>query len=56
MDTCPLCTESLENGQAITKLGEKGCEGVNKASKERQESLNLQPGQYVHTNLSAVVY
>ena len=63
MDTCPLCTESLENGQVITKLGEKGCEGVNKASKERQDSLNLQPGQYVHktcrqsyTNAKSIFY
>jgi hypothetical protein len=41
-----ICHE--DNSVPLIKLGEKGCQGLWRASKERGDNLDAQAGQYVH--------
>ena len=50
MDACVFCEKSITNGDAVVKLGEKGCKGIAMASAERGGNLITVPGQTVHTN------
>ena len=48
MDLCILCEESLNDGRLTISLRQKGCDGVNEASKKRGISIRALPGQTVH--------
>ena len=48
MDTCVLCNDDLSNGQETVTLREKVCEGVNKASTERNDVIVVVPVQILH--------
>ena len=48
MDICCICNDKLDNGQSTVQLRDKGSDGMNKASKERGDTITVQPGQYVH--------
>jgi len=37
METCVLCNEDIENGKAKVTIKEKGSQGINKASKEKEK-------------------
>ena len=45
-----FCHEPLGVGANIATLGEKGCQGIQRACKERkEEQLHVKPGHKVHT-------
>ena len=44
---CVICKKPIGASPKVI-LGEKGCSGINKASKERNESLHCTAGQQVH--------
>ena len=46
LEQCVICRE--DNSVPLIKLGEKGCQGIWRASKERGDNLDAQTGQYVH--------
>ena len=46
--TCPICQKSLDNGNDVATLREKGSEGINRASRERNDLIQIGPGQKVH--------
>lgn len=48
MEYCAICNESLENGQEIVVLHQKGCDGIEKASKLRGVTFSTSVGQTVH--------
>ena len=45
MDACVFCEKSITNGDAVVKLGEKGCKGIAMASAEHGGNLITVPGQ-----------
>lgn len=49
MDLCVLCTERLDDGRETVTLRSKGCDRINEASKERNDDINVVPGQRVHS-------
>lgn len=46
--SCILCNKDLQNGIPAVQLRERGCDGINKASTERETDIVTVPGQYVH--------
>ena len=50
METCVLCNEDIENGKAKVTIKEKGSQGINKASKSRQDTIVTSAGQKLHQN------
>ena len=48
MDVCIFCTQSLSNGEPTVTLGQKGCEGIERASVSRGSHIRTLPGQVVH--------
>ncbi|CAC5362575.1 unnamed protein product [Mytilus coruscus] len=48
MDKCMICNDNLNNGKQTVQLRDKGSSGINKASRERGETILVQPGQSVH--------
>ena len=49
MDDCVFCGKPLHNGEALTKLTLKGCDGIARACVERNETAAVAPGQQIHT-------
>ena len=49
MECCPFCSESLSNGELTNKLTQKGCDRIQKASRERGFTLSVSLDQLVHT-------
>ena len=48
MEDCVFHNLPLSNGEATAVLGEKGCDGINRAAEARRESKDVQKGQRVH--------
>ena len=48
MDTCVFCNKSLGDGEPTVVLGQKGCDGIEKASTARLSELRTVVGQTVH--------
>ena len=46
--TCAICQKSLDNVNDVVTLHEKGSEGFNRASRERNDPIQTVPGQKVH--------
>ena len=46
--TCAICQKSLDNVNDVVTLREKGSEGINRASTERNDLIQTVPGQKVH--------
>ena len=46
--TCAICQKSLDNVNDVVTLREKGSEGINRASTERNDLIQTLPGQKVH--------
>ena len=46
--TCAICLESLDNVNDVVTLLEKGSEGINRASRERNDLIQTVPGQRAH--------
>ena len=51
---CIFCNSALDNGQATSVLGKKGCETINIYSSERNSSISVKPGQSVHRECRCV--
>lgn len=49
MEQCIFCNESLSNGEPTVTLGQKGCDGIHKASEARMSDIKVIQGQVVHT-------
>ena len=47
MVNCLFCNKPLADGPTVT-LGTKGCEGISKASLERESNIVVKPGDVVH--------
>ena len=47
MADCVFCNKKLTDGATVT-LGDKGCEGITKASIQRESSVVVKPGDVVH--------
>lgn len=48
MEKCVICKDLITDETAAVTLREKGCIGILKASKERGECFDVQPGQHAH--------
>ena len=48
MYTCVFCNKSLGDGEPTVVLGQKGCDGIEKASTARLSELRTVVGQTVH--------
>ena len=48
MDECTLCKKSLADGEPTVALGQKGCDGIEKASLAGMSDLRTTIGQIVH--------
>ena len=48
MDLCVICKTYIEDTKAASVLGEKGCQGLLQASKERGDSIDPNVGDRVH--------
>ncbi|XP_053398129.1 uncharacterized protein LOC123551553 [Mercenaria mercenaria] len=48
MDSCKICHQQIEGQAKAVKLSQKGCDGINDACDKRNDSLHVQPGDYVH--------
>lgn len=46
--TCAICQKSLDNVKDVVILREKGSEGINRASRERNDIIQTVPGQKVN--------
>ena len=46
--TCAICQKSLDDVNDVVTLREKGSEGINRASTERNDLIQTVPGQKVH--------
>ena len=46
--TCAICQKSLDNVNDVITLRQKGSEGINRASTERNDLIQTVPGQKVH--------
>ena len=46
--TCANCQKSLDNGNDVVTLREKGSEGINRASREHNNLIQTVSGQKVH--------
>ena len=46
--TCAIWKKSLDNGNDVVTLREKGSEEINRASRERNDLMQTVPGQKVH--------
>ena len=44
---CALCNDLLGDGETVT-LRQKGVHGIQKAAADRNETVNVEPGQKVH--------
>ena len=44
MDLCILCDKSLQDGRLTVGLRQKGCVGINEASKKRGVNIRAIPG------------
>jgi len=49
-EKCVICSQPIGTSSKAT-LGEKGSASINKASKERNETIHCTPGQQVHLEL-----
>ena len=47
---CVICDKSLDGEDDVITLREKGSEGINRASIERNDTITMVPGQQVHQN------
>ena len=45
---CAVCGVSIDNGDQIALLTEKGADGINTASVLRDLTINVRPGEKVH--------
>ena len=45
---CPLCERELGSSEDYVKIGEKGAVGINKASTERGQNVNVMAGRGIH--------
>ena len=52
MDTCVLCNKSLADGDPTVVLRQRGCDGIEKCSIERESELRTVIGQTVHVKCS----
>ena len=48
VQACIICNGILGGDAVKAKLGTKGCDGINKASTARGDSLAANPGEFVH--------
>ena len=46
--TCAICQKSLDNGNDVVTLREKGSEGINRGSRERNNLIQTVSGQKAH--------
>ena len=46
--TCAICQKSLDNVNDVVTLREKESEGINRASRKRNDLMQTVPGQKVH--------
>lgn len=47
-ENCIICKEPLTDGRPFNILGQKGCDRLQQASKERRDDIQCLPGQHVH--------
>ena len=49
---CKICRQSIDEGEtsSFVTLGKKGALGVNNASKEQNDNINVNEGDSVHVN------
>ena len=45
---CVICNKSLDGEDDVVTLREKGSEGTNRASVQRNDAITMVPGQQVH--------
>ena len=55
-DECVICSENISDGRAICKVHEKGVTTMHAASKEKEESLRVIPGQILHSECRAHIH
>ena len=48
MESCMLCKKNLYNGDPVVTIGERGSQGINNASKKREDSVLTSPGDTVN--------
>ena len=48
MENCILCKKNLYNGDPVFTIGERGSQGINNASKKREDRVLTSPGDTVH--------
>ena len=48
MDTCVFCNKSLGDGEPTVVLRQRGCDGIEKSSIDRESELRTVVGQTVH--------
>jgi len=49
-DGCPICKERLENGSDVVQIRQKGADGINAASVQRGDNVDVAAGCKVHTD------
>lgn len=52
MENCIFCNKHIANGEAIFKLGEKGCFTINRVGTEKYVNIFAVPNQRFHTDCS----
>ena len=48
MDTCVFCNKSLSDGEPTVVLRQRGCDGIEKGSIDRESELRTLVGQTVY--------
>ena len=48
-DSCPICKNSLEDGEQVCQIRQKGADGINQASLQRKDDIVVSAGSKVHT-------
>ena len=49
-DRCPVCKEGLEDGSDVVQIRQKGADGINAASVQRDDDVHVAAGCKVHTD------
>ncbi|WAR07353.1 LOW QUALITY PROTEIN: hypothetical protein MAR_017311, partial [Mya arenaria] len=47
---CPFCNQPIDDSKPTVALRDKGCDTINRTSKDRDLNIHVAPGQIVHTD------
>ena len=51
-EPCPICKEDIDNDSEISKIGQKGANGIYAASTERGDRIVVETGVKVHAQIA----